>query len=77
MSKNQVFFSVSIVASLPAETNNENLALLQAHYKVNNFTTKVKDLRLQDSFTGAEIDNLTIHEFNVDWEDYIFDQDEE
>ena len=61
--RNEVYGTITLDVSIVTDENSEELALLQAGYKVN-----------ENNFSKEMLNKMKIHNVNVDWDKFFGDE---
>jgi len=71
--KNQMYGTISFDVSMDVKSNNEELAVLEANYKISNLIIKEVVLTFVD--LNDELHSVNIHNWDVNWERFFGDDE--
>ena len=71
--KNQMYGTISFDVSMDVKSNNEELAVLEANYKISNLIIKEVVLTFVD--LNDELHTVKVHNWDIDWERFFGDDE--
>jgi hypothetical protein len=71
--KNQMYGTISFDVSMDVKSNNEELAVLEANYKISNLIIKEVVLTFVDF--NDELHSVNVHNWDVNWERFFGDDE--
>jgi len=70
--KNEVYGTMTLNFSKPVDTNNEELAMLQAAYRLDN--TMVKNIKVVVEDIKGNLTEVHIHDWNIELENFFSEE---
>ena len=71
--KNQMYGTISFDVSMDVKSNNEELSVLEANYKISNLIIKEVVLTFVD--LNDELHTVKVHNWDIDWERFFGDDE--